>query len=156
MHGTEGSRAKLVLEKENYYKEVSNLKAFLQYLDITSSVHFPAPCHHTLLQEELQNLFRSGRSSRPGCRCTLFPNITGQRSQVFLFVALRYLGSFLCHLIFLKWANIHDFSDLFYSSTYHRLVQIREYRFGGYLFQNVWVVALELAGDMLQLALQMH
>lgn len=29
MHGTEGSRAKLVLEKENYYKEVSNLKAFL-------------------------------------------------------------------------------------------------------------------------------
>lgn len=33
---------------------------------------------------------------------------------------------------------------------------MREYGLGKDLFQNVWVVALELAGDMLQLVLQVY
>lgn len=33
---------------------------------------------------------------------------------------------------------------------------MREYGLVGDLFQNVWVVALELAGDTLQLVLQVH
>lgn len=48
-------------------------------------------------------------------------------------------------------------SDLLYCFfTCHILAQMREYGLGKDLFQNVWVVALELAGDMLQLVLQVY
>lgn len=42
-------------------------------------------------------------------------------------------------------------SDLLYCSTCYMLAKMKEYGLGGVLFQNVWVVVLELAGNMLQL-----
>lgn len=52
--------------------------------------------------------------------------------------------------------SITFISDLLYCFTCHTLARMREYGLGGDLFQDVWVVALELAGDVLQLVLQVH
>lgn len=63
-----------------------------------------------------------------------------------------------CPKILLKFGNVRNFyfrlTLRFF--TCHILAQMREYGLGKDLFQNVWVVALELAGDMLQLVLQVY
>lgn len=79
-------------------------------------------------------------------------HVRGQRSV--LFTALHYWVPFHCLKVSFKSAMsitfISDLLYLFYSSY------ISSDGLGGDLFQNMWVVALKLAEDMLQLVLQVH
>lgn len=158
MQRTEGLRATRILKKEWFRRgELS------QTLSL-------APQHYRLLlfishhmaklpPEERPDLFSNERSSRPGWSCSLFSHITGQRSLIIFVHSTSLFGFlYLAPRFYLNSGMFTTFiSDLLYCFfTCHILAQMREYGLGKDLFQNVWVVALELAGDMLQLVLQVY